>query len=77
VIAASIISLASSAEPSWVGVVPFVIIRNFQFEIPEVIQSEGWSERGARIRRDQTTSFVAAGRGATEAEFFVERRNHL
>jgi hypothetical protein len=46
------ISAASLAEPVSVGVVPFVISRNFQFGISEVFQSEGWSERGARIRRD-------------------------
>src|SRR3569623_1655765 len=39
---------ASSAVPSRVGVVPFVIISNLDFEIPEIIQSEGWSERGGR-----------------------------
>src|SRR3954465_9919776 len=70
------ISAASSAEPVSVGVVPFVILRNFQFGIPVIIQTEGWSERVARIRRDQTTSFVAAGRGATEAEIFFENRKH-
>src|SRR3569623_1116192 len=77
VIDASNTSPAWSAVPSWSGVVPYVIISNLDFEIPEINQTEGKTERGARIRRDQTTSFVAAGRGATEAEFFVERRKHL
>jgi hypothetical protein len=46
------ISAASLAEPFSVGVVPFVILRNFRFEIFEVFQSKGWSERGAWIRRN-------------------------
>jgi hypothetical protein len=68
VIAASI--AAASAEPvSLVGVVPFVIVRNLQFVVSEVIQSEGWSNCGARIRRNQTTSLVAAGRGGFDEQF--------
>jgi hypothetical protein len=36
--------------------------------LSEIIQSERWSVRGARIRRNQATSLVAAGRCATEGD---------
>src|SRR3569623_247426 len=62
---------AASATPFSVGVVPFVIDQNLAVRISEVIQSECWSGRGARVRRTQATSLVAAGRSGTEAELRV------
>src|SRR5690349_10163101 len=60
---------AASAEPFSVGVVSFVITRNLEELIsPEIIQSGRWSSRGARIRRNQATSLVAARRSGIDAE---------
>ena len=52
VIAAS--SAALSAAPFSVGVVSFVIlIPNLASIVAEIIQSDGWSGHGARIRRNE------------------------
>jgi len=66
-IVAAIIAAASDAPVSALGIVSFVIERDFLVRVlSEIVQSERWSARGARIRRNQATSLVAAGRCATE-----------
>jgi hypothetical protein len=60
---------AASADPFSVGVVSFVITRNLEKLIsPEIIQSGRWSSRGARVRRNQATSLVAARRSGIDAK---------
>src|ERR1700733_6768147 len=64
--------VVSDAPFSALGIVSFVIERNLLVQLlSEIIQSERWSARGARIRRNQATSLVAAGRGTTENDQHV------
>src|ERR1700689_3374776 len=67
---------AVSATPFSVGVVPFVILKNLGAVVSEIIQSEGWSGCGARIRRNQATSLVAAGRCTVEVKRDAELTLH-
>jgi hypothetical protein len=72
------ISASASAAPFSVGVVSFVIKRNLgELISPEFVQSGRWSVRGARIRRNQATSLVAARRSVTDAKLASDGIFHL